>query len=86
MHNKPIDLNKFMVVTKTEGSWDYKHPVWSVSLPPGTSSEVNEIIYGVVPTGFSEEYKPAKLGRLTSYLALAFSAGGGASTEFTVKQ
>ena len=81
---KPIELNQFMVVPQTSGSWDYKHPLWSFARPPGSYSDVREIVYGIVPPGFTENQKPEKLLPLVSYLAIGFGAGNGGSTEFKV--
>ena len=83
---KSIELNRFMIVTQVAGDWDYKHPAWAFSLPPGTYSEVRNIGYGDVPEGFSEDRKPAKLLPKVSYMALGVSAGGGGSAEFNIGQ
>lgn len=80
------DLNAFYVFSEVDGTWDYKHPVWSFQLPPGSSNTVQTLLYGEVPPGFEEHSRPATLVRGAKYLATAFGPGSGGSVEFSVSQ
>ncbi|RJQ47669.1 MAG: hypothetical protein C4528_04570 [Gammaproteobacteria bacterium] len=71
-----------MVVEKKAGEWDYKNPMWAFELRPGKYLEVEQIQYGVVPSGFSEaaSAKPLSIGK--QYLVMGFGPGSGGSVEF----
>jgi hypothetical protein len=78
------DLNAFYVFSEVNGIWDYKHPVWSFQLPPGSSKTVQNVLYGEAPVGFEEQARPAPLVRGTKYQAAAFGPGTAGSVEFSV--
>jgi len=80
------DLNAFYVFSEVNGTWDYKHPVWSFQLPTGSSKTVQNLLYGETPVGFEEQARPAPLVRGTKYQAAAFGPGCGGSVEFSVSQ
>lgn len=80
------DLNAFYVFSEVNGAWDYKHPIWSLQLPPGTSKTVENVLYGEVPAGFEEHSRPAPLMRGAKYQAAAFGPGCGGNVEFIVSQ
>lgn len=84
--SKNVDLNTFYVFKNVAGAWDYKHPVWSFELSPGSSMAVTNILYGEVPAGFEERVKAVPLAQGAKYQADAFGPGSGGSVEFSIGQ
>lgn len=81
-----VEINSFLVVKKDAvGQWDYKHPVWTFRLPPGSGKELSKFTYGEVPSGFVETTRAMKLTAVTSYLVLGFGMGSDGSAQFTAK-
>jgi len=82
---KGAEVNTFLVVKRNDvGQWDYKHPVWSFELSPGSSMSLKRVTYGDVPFGYSETTKAAALESGTQYLAVSTAPGSGGSVEFVV--
>jgi len=77
-------LNNFSIFLKHSGVLDYKHPVWRIELEPGSYLEIEEIQYGVVPSGFKEMVRPEPLIRGEIYLVTGSAAGGYGGNEFTL--
>jgi hypothetical protein len=82
----PADVNGFSVFEYGNNDWDYKHPVWTFQLQAGTYLKIGNLRYGVLPQGFTENTKAQPLLKGKKYLAVAFGAGSGGSTEFTMPQ
>jgi hypothetical protein len=82
-HAGKIRINSFFVVRKgVGGKWDYKHPVWSFKLPPGSGEELSTVTYGQVPNGFTEVVSAAALSSGTTYLATALGMGADGDAQF----
>lgn len=79
-----VKLNSFYIFSEVNGVWDYKHPVWSIGLPPGSSKNIKNVLYGEVPIGFEEYSRPVPLIPDVKYQAAAFGSGGGGGVEFSV--
>lgn len=82
---KPVQLNSLNVVEKKDGEWDYKNPLWAVSLEPGQALTVGKVQYGRVPNGFSESTKPRPLVPGTLYQVYGIGAGSNGSQQFVLK-
>ena len=80
------DLNSFDVIQKVKDGWDYKHPVWSFQLPPGSSKPIENVLYGEVPVGFEESSPPLPLMPGVRYQAVALGPGCGGSVEFSIQR
>jgi hypothetical protein len=80
-----VELNKFIVVAKGSQGWDYKNPLWAFELSSGSALEVEQIKYGVVPSGFNETTKVQQLSTGLPYMAIAFAPGGSGSREFILR-
>lgn len=81
-----VRINTFLVVKKdSAGKWDYRHPVWSFKVRPGTGIELSKVIYGQVPKGFVEVSKAVVLSSGVKYLAVGLGMGSDGAAEFTAK-
>lgn len=78
-----VEINTFLVVQRDKsGQWDYKSPVWSFELAPGSAKPLSKVTYGKAPEGFTEKAKALELVRGIHYLAVGLSPGSGGSAEF----
>jgi hypothetical protein len=78
-----VEVNNFFVAEKNDsGKWGYQNPMWAFHLVPGSAKPLSKIIYGQVPTGFTETAKAKPLIHGVHYIAVGLSPGSGGSVEF----
>ena len=77
-----IKLNSFAIYAKRSGTWDYKQPLWRISLEFGSYSKIKDIRYGIVPEGFTETTKAQPLLFGETYQVNGTAAGGYGNGEF----